>query len=87
MPPGHRTSQPGSTGPPSDEPVASSVSPGPPVLDGSRRRRRAVGPTGAAPSAQVRLPLLDEPATDGAVDEAAARDEDLRRDVPPHHGG
>ena len=86
VPPGHRTSGAVSAGPAGDEPAgAHGTQPGPPVAP--RRRRRAVGPLGAAPSQDGGLRLLAEP--DGAAtvdDDAAARDEDLRRDVPPHHG-
>jgi DNA-binding MarR family transcriptional regulator len=48
-----------------------------------RRRRRAVGPAGAAPGAEPALDL-------GAAREPRSRPEDderLLREVPPHHGG
>ena len=46
-----------------------------------RRRRRAVGPAGAAPA----VPVEDWP----AVSEEPVPDDDERllADVPPHHGG
>ena len=51
-----------------------------------RRRRRAVGPPGAAPHEDSGLRLLADPG-ESVPDDVAAREEELRRDVPPHHGG
>ena len=50
---------------------------------GARRRRRAVGPTGAIARADP-LPELD---AERAAERAAEPDDDerLRRDLPPHH--
>ena len=52
--------------------------------DVPRRRRRAVGPTGAPPASDEPSPELTE------LNEPRDRDEDdeerLLRDVPPHHG-
>ena len=48
-----------------------------------RRRRRAVGPAGARPSAEPDLGLVDP--TPGKRGDSAD-DERLRREVPPHHG-
>jgi hypothetical protein len=45
-----------------------------------RRRRRAVGPTGAPSAAEPRLELEAEP-RQGLTDD----DDRLRRDRPPHH--
>lgn len=52
-----------------------------------RRRRRAVGPTGAPAAAPVEpWPLTAEP-DDGQAHGATDDDDRLRREVPPHHGG
>jgi hypothetical protein len=56
-----------------------------PVPLAPRRRRRAVGPPGAPVSEGGDLAVLSEP--DAPAREEVARDEELRRDVPPHHGG
>jgi hypothetical protein len=45
-----------------------------------RRRRRAVGPTGAAPAQESRLDLAPEASTPRRDD-----DERLTADRPPHH--
>lgn len=58
------------------------MSQSPPSPPAGRRRRRAVGPPGAAPAQEPRLELdRADPETPAAED-----DERLLREVPPHHG-
>jgi hypothetical protein len=52
--------------------------------DPARRRRRAVGPTGAAHGDVPRLGLEPEPAQDRAETDRTAADR-YRREQPPHH--
>ena len=72
----------GPQAPPADgtsgDPASPDAAPAP------RRRRRAVGPPGAAPSRDSGRQLLQEPERAQPED---AQDEHLRREVPPHHGG
>jgi hypothetical protein len=45
-----------------------------------------MGPRGAAPTRDSDLRVLAEP-DEPATADLASRDEHLRREVPPHHGG
>jgi hypothetical protein len=58
----------------------------PPEQARPRRRRRAVGPPGAARPRDSDLRVLAEPDEPGRPT-PAGEDEHLRREVPPHHGG